>query len=355
MGSVVQRKSVWYAVLWNKPTKSQRWTKLPSTITLKRDATAAMRKMQDDLDRQNLGLTKSTGKSQETWANVAAKVIAAKEGTVSNQWCRELVIFTQRFLEHIGDIPATLVTQEDCEDFLILRRGQGASESYLRKEMCFLQHVFRRTGSNPWANVTKPKEPKHPPRFISQFEFRQLIQSSPPERAFRYKFLTLTGCRRAEAWAVQWKDIDLKNKILLIKNSKKGKGTRYPYRRVPICDELIRELKKRKGNQDPYLFSTQNNWQRDLTLDRRHAEIKRHIRVHDLRHTYCSWLVQAGISLHQVRDLAGHMSIKTTENYAHLLPIADEAVLDALNKKYCYSVDEFNRTDQNLDMNKAVS
>ena len=66
------------------------------------------------------------------------------------------------------------------------------------------------------------------------------------------------------------------------------------------------------------------------------AEIK-DLRVHDLRHTCASWLVQAGVPLLEVSKLLGHSTIEMTERYAHLAPEnlkAAVGVLDRLRSGY---------------------
>jgi len=59
----------------------------------------------------------------------------------------------------------------------------------------------------------------------------------------------------------------------------------------------------------------------------------RRVRVHDLRHTYASWLVQAGVGLDVVQALLGHQSIVTTMRYAHLAPDAFARPIEVLERR----------------------
>lgn len=54
--------------------------------------------------------------------------------------------------------------------------------------------------------------------------------------------------------------------------------------------------------------------------------------LHDLRHTYASWLIQAGVPIERVSELLGHGSLRTTQIYAHLKPVSVEDVCGALPK-----------------------
>jgi len=52
------------------------------------------------------------------------------------------------------------------------------------------------------------------------------------------------------------------------------------------------------------------------------------VRIHDLRHSFASFLVNAGRTLYEVQHLLGHTQIKTTQRYSHL---TQDTLLDAAN------------------------
>ena len=60
------------------------------------------------------------------------------------------------------------------------------------------------------------------------------------------------------------------------------------------------------------------------------AKLPKHLRFHSLRHTYGSWLAQAGVDLYRIKELMGHQSTQTTMRYAHLQPKNLRDAVDAV-------------------------
>jgi len=137
--------------------------------------------------------------------------------------------------------------------------------------------------------------------------------------------LLLTGARKREVLDAQWCDFDMLNNLWTIPITKSGKKRILPI--TPPLKELIESIPK----QSKYLFpspktkkpyiSIFNSWNR--------ARVKAglpEVRIHDLRHTYASQLVNSKCSLHEVQKLLGHSSAKMTQRYAHL---SNEALMSA--------------------------
>lgn len=135
-----------------------------------------------------------------------------------------------------------------------------------------------------------------------------------------------TGLRAGEQYGLRWPDVDLKHRLIHVRESKNG-TERY----VPMLPEVVESFTtlKRIGlqrkdraegqlNAAPadscFALGDPKKWWKAVLQE---AKVKNY-RWHDNRHTFCSRLVQAGKSLKVVQELAGHRDIKMTARYAHL-------------------------------------
>jgi integrase len=135
-------------------------------------------------------------------------------------------------------------------------------------------------------------------------------------------FLLSTGARLNEALQARWDHISLERHVWRIPatNSKSGK-----VRAVPLNDSAIDALNE-VGTKDKseWVFpSKRNHGQPFVSLQRVWSRLRKsahleHIRIHDLRHQYASFLVNSGRTLYEVQEILGHSSSKVTARYSHL-------------------------------------
>jgi integrase len=125
--------------------------------------------------------------------------------------------------------------------------------------------------------------------------------------------------RRGEIFNLKWEHIDFSEKIILVKHTKSGKT-----REIPISDrlyQLLIGLSRSKGNSE-YVFPNPDTGRPYIDVKKsfkfscKKAGIS-DLRFHDLRHTFASRLVKAGVDLITVRDLLGHFSVRVTQRYTH--------------------------------------
>lgn len=142
-----------------------------------------------------------------------------------------------------------------------------------------------------------------------------------------------TGMRRGEVFNLTWEDIDLKNKIITVEGATSKSGQT---RHIPINKELLEILTNWKqqsgskgfvfpGKDGNRLDNVKKSWDGLLTL----AKIDG-FRWHDLRHTFASKLVMAGVPLNTVRELLGHSDLTMTLRYAHLAPDSKAAAVELI-------------------------
>lgn len=144
-----------------------------------------------------------------------------------------------------------------------------------------------------------------------------------PHVKYIISFMLVTGARRSEALHARWEHIDLINKTWVVPLSKSGQP-----RHIFLNDAAVAILHALRSDMTlddttGYLFAnpkTQKPYRCIFNAWKRVRELAGlpNLRIHDLRHSYASTLVNNGVSLYDVQKLLGHSNIKTTQRYAHL-------------------------------------
>jgi integrase len=206
--------------------------------------------------------------------------------------------------------------------------------------LCILSKFFnlaevwglRPDGSNPCRRIQKYPEAKRE-RFLSTDELARLgrvlaeSEASGAENPYvvaAFRLLLLTGCRRGEIQFLKWEYITPSH--ILLPDSKTG-ARKIPL--PPAAQEVLRRLPRPADN--PYVICGElrglpmNDLEKPWRRIRARAELS-DVRIHDLRHTYASNAVMAGLSIPMVGKILGHTQVQTTMRYAHF---ADDPVREA--------------------------
>lgn len=186
---------------------------------------------------------------------------------------------------------------------------------------------------NPTDSIPLLQENNKKERYLTTEEARRLYDcvcgSENKTLRFIVPMLILTGARKREVLDAQWEDFDLERRVWRIPTTKLGKP-----RYVPLSDgalSILQEVPRRDAC--PWVFFNPDTSKPYVSIfcawdtARKKANLK-DVRIHDLRHSFASLLINSGRSLYEVQKLLGHTQVKTTQRYAHLAP---ETLLDASN------------------------
>lgn len=174
-------------------------------------------------------------------------------------------------------------------------------------------------------------------RFLTAEEasrlWTRLEHSSDQILAKLIQLLLLTGARKSELLYARWQDLDWRSQTLTIPLSKSGR-TRYIY----LSDSALLIFEKLLHCSDSnFIFNRPGEDGPLRNLGRAWLRIREEtglddLRLHDLRHSYASFLIGQGRSLFEVQKLLGHANAKTTMKYAHL---ANKQLIEAANLVMC--------------------
>lgn len=175
---------------------------------------------------------------------------------------------------------------------------------------------------------------------IEEFnKFRQCVKMK--EYRLFFDFLFWTGCRRGEALALQTTDFH-GNKVSITKAIKHYKNGFLPLktdsskREILVDDELLESLRPNIESDKPFVFGGETSLsisqvQRQFTQAIKKAGVKP-IRLHDLRHSHATFLINNGVNIVAVSKRLGHATInQTLSTYTHLLKETEEDLVNLIN------------------------
>lgn len=269
-------------------------------------------------------------------------------------------IIDKKLLPFFGKLPVSQITPANVRKWqneLMAYRdnnGKAYSETYLRtinnQLTAIMNYAVRyyNLKENPCRKAGSiGKGHAEEMQFWTTEEFKNFLEKIADKPQARAGFLTLyyTGLRIGELLALEYGDIDFKNCKLSVNKSYQRIGNRdvitppktpRSIRMISIPEFLRDELKTytsklyKLHKHDRIFPYTKHFFEHEMRRGTKDEEVKR-IRLHDLRHSHASLLIELGFSPLAIADRLGHEKVETTLNtYSHLFPHKRDEIAEKL-------------------------
>ncbi|MCG6659830.1 tyrosine-type recombinase/integrase [Halomonas campisalis] len=245
-------------------------------------------------------------------------------------WKTDHCLLNKHILPAIGELHVDEVKRQHIVD-IVSRLAETLKPASVNRTLILMRYLFNcmlkwevpGMTRNPTAGVPLLTENNKRERYLKEDEalrlFKALEASPNPHLLFIIAMLLLTGARKGEVLNARWSDIDLDKRLWRIEFNKSGQT-----RHVPLSNGMLSLLDQLPRVEDnDYLLPNPKTGQPYTTLFRAWDNARRKagladLRIHDLRHSFASYVINQGHSLYEVQKLLGHTQVKTTQRYAHL-------------------------------------
>ena len=284
-----------------------------------------------------------------------------KEGRIKeNTWEMKNHIIDKKLLPYFGKLKISNITPQQIitwqNELLNYKddKGEAYSPVYLKTIHNQLSAIFNHAvqyynlKENPCVKAgSMGKKKNREMLFWTKEEYLKFadVMMDKPISFYAFEMLYWCGIREGELLALTPADFDFQKKTVTINKSyQRLKGqdvittpkTEKSNRTILMPDFLVDEIQDYLkmqydiGEDDRMFTITKSYLHREMDRGSQEAGVKR-IRIHDLRHSHVSLLIDMGFSAIAIADRVGHESIDITYNYAHLFPSKQKEMAEKLN------------------------
>lgn len=311
-----------YVLRWTDPDGTRKSKSLGKVgVFPKRDAKAILLAKELELTTGMRMLGKG-GSTAPTFGRYAREYVTWRGMKFPDSQERVEQIIEQHLIPAFEFVALDSLKPDQVEQWMQVRLTKVKPETVakeLRTLKAVLHHAMDRDvlARDPLRTVTAPRNLESSPiRFYEAHELARIYEASF-DKGSVWKLLANTGMRRGEALALNWSNVGPHSIQILSTSEDRTKSGKW--REVPLSDGARLALEDLAWNgREGYVLPriAPESLSRSFVKDAARAGLPGHL--HELRHTYVSHLVRAGVPLRTVQVLAGHAHYSTTERYAHV-------------------------------------
>lgn len=256
-------------------------------------------------------------------------------------WQSDLTLLNNHILPKFGSLFLDKITEQAINDFKHSMVSKGYKMGYTNRCLVLIKYLFNLAlkwqtpgiTDNPAKDVKLFQANNERTRYLEIDETQRLLAELDKSRNTQLKYivplLLLLGCRKRELLDSRWEEFDLERRSWRVPMSKSGKA-----RHVPLSLAAVEILNQLPRWEDcPYVVPNPDTKLPFVMIQRswdnaRKAAGLPDVRIHDLRHSMASNMVNSGRSIYEVAKVLGHSQLKTSQRYAHL---SDETLLAAVD------------------------